>query len=204
MSVSSMVKMGLVVGAMAVLTGCSTNLPMTSKEIGKTALYNTYKVESVAVSNYDRIKIDKPIAISVSVPDSERIMNAETLLKYLKLKLVEKEIVLDDNASDKYLIEIISLDTGKPANRDTSAISQNAADISSSMGGSVITGGVIGTIIGNLAPTSYKLTATFKILKNGKELTTASVTPIATPEKWLSETFNERVVPTAASEFFTK
>lgn len=143
MSVSSMVKMGLVVGAMAVLTGCGQISNPIIDSNGKNNL-----VTEVIVSNKDKIKTDGTVAINIEINASEKgghIFDAAVIKENLASYLAKRDIKLDDNSPNKYTLKLLSFTAVEPSQY------KKASGESIGSVGAMVTGQSIGSSVGIIA-----------------------------------------------------
>jgi hypothetical protein len=206
MSVSSMVKMGLVVGAMAILTGCA-GTPSIINEGAK----NNGTTE-VIVSNRDKIKTDGTVAIKIDINASEKgghIFDAAVIKENLASYLAKRDIKLDDNSPNKYTLKMLSFTAVEPSQY------KKASGESIGSVGSMVTGQSVGSATGILigeallekmfSEQDYLCTTTYQILDESKTLkTNVSVT---SDPNWLKNGVkhaNTYYTPLSVSEFFIK
>ena len=205
MSVSSMVKMGLVVGAMAVLTGCGQISNPIIDSNGKNNL-----VTEVIVSNKDKIKTDGTVAINIEINASEKgghIFDAAVIKENLASYLAKKDIKLDDNSPNKYTLKLLSFTAVEPSQY------KKASGESIGSVGAMVTGQSLGSSVGIIAgeallekmfgDTKYLCTTSYEILdKNNVAKTSVSITGNPVTIQQSTNNANKFFIPLSASEFF--
>lgn len=206
MNVSSMVKMGLVLGSMAVLVGCS-GTPSIINEGSK----NNGTTE-VVVSNRDKIKTDGTVAINIEINALEKgghIFDATVIKENLASYLAKRDIKLDDNSPNKYTLKILSFTAVEPSQYKRA----NGESIGSV--GAMVTGQSLGSSVGIIAgeallekmfgDTNYLATTRYEILDANKS--TKTMVAVTGVPMWLKNNIKETnsyYTPFSASEFFIK
>jgi hypothetical protein len=206
MSVSNMVKMGLVVGAMAVLTGCAG----TTSIINEGAKNNS--TTEVVVSNRDKIKTDGTVAIKIDVNASEKgghVFDAAVIKENLAKYLAKRDITLDDNASNKYTLKLTSFTAVEPS-QYKKASGESVGSVYSTVSGQSV-GSATGILVGEallekmFGDTKYLCTVSYEILDtNNSVKTSVSITSNLGTIKQNTNDTNKYYVPLSASEFFIK
>lgn len=207
MSVSSMVKIGLVVGAIAVLAGCGQ---ISNPIIDSNSKNNL--VTEVVVSNKDKIKTDGTVAINIEINASEKgghIFDAAVIKENLASYLAKKDIKLDDNSPNKYTLKLLSFTAVEPSQYKKA----NGESIGSV--GAMVTGQSLGSSIGIIAgeallekmfSTQYYLcTSSYEVLDASNTVKTqVSVTTNPSRIQNNTESSNYYYIPKSVSEFFIK
>lgn len=207
MSVSSMVKIGLVVGAIAVLAGCGQ---ISNPIIDSNSKNNL--VTEVVVSNKDKIKTDGTVAINIEINASEKgghIFDAAVIKENLASYLAKKDIKLDDNSPNKYTLKLLSFTAVEPSQY------KKASGESIGSVGAMVTGQSLGSSVGIIAgeallekmfSTQYYLcTSSYEVLDASNTVKTqVSVTTNPSTIKQKAESANSYYIPKSLSEFFIK
>lgn len=205
MNASSMTKMALVVGAMAVLSGCST-----TSIINEGAKNNG--TSEVVVSNRDKIKTDGRVAINIEVNPSEKgshVFDTAVIKQNLADYLAKRDIKLDDSSNNKYTLKLLSFTAVEPSQYKKTN-SESVGSVYSTVSGQSV-GSAAGIMLGEallekmFGDAKYFSTTTYEILDDNKNLKTkVSVTGNLVTVKQSVNNANTFFVPLSASEFFIK
>lgn len=206
MNVSSMVKMGLVLGSMAVLVGCS-GTPSIINEGSK----NNGTTE-VVVSNRDKIKTDGTVAINIEINALEKgghIFDATVIKENLASYLAKRDIKLDDNSPNKYTLKLLSFTAVEPS-QYKKASGESIGSVYSTVSGQSV-GSAAGIMIGEallekmFGDARYLSTTSYEILDSNNTLKTKiSITGNPVTVKQSVNNANSFFIPLSASEFFIK
>lgn len=206
MNISSMVKMGLVLGSMAVLTGCAS----TSSIIDNGAKNN--RITDVVVSNRDKIKTGGTVAINIDINPSEKgghVFDTAVIKQNLAEYLAKRDIKLDDSSSNKYTLKLLSFTAVEPS-QYKKASGESVGSVYSTVSGQSL-GSAAGILVGEallekmFGSQNYLCTTSYEILDSQNTVkTNVSVTGVVNSLKNNIEANNDYRIPLSVSEFFIK